>query len=187
MVKKEGTEFLKTKKFWIILAILEIVGVWLFYHYGYTVPVILEQAFLLAVLLYVAFLDQRTMTIPNRVVLLTLGVRVIFLIIECFMNPGNAVSLLIKMLVGMAVLLITFFAVYFFSRGGIGGGDVKLVAVIGFYMGLRAGYMAMVVSLLIAMVFSLIGLARKKLTMKDKIAFGPFLAIGTIITLLLGA
>lgn len=76
---------------------------------------------------------------------------------------------------------------YAVSRGGIGMGDIKLFAVIGAYVGSGSVAASMLLSMIAAAVFSGVMIARKKLKIKDEIALGPFVAIGTILTLLIGA
>ena len=65
-------------------------------------------------------------------------------------------------------------------------GDVKLMAVQGFYLGSQT----MISSLVLTMVFTIItGLslvAVKKASLKAELPFGPFVAAGTAVTLLLG-
>ncbi len=61
---------------------------------------------------------------------------------------------------------------------GIGGGDIKLMAVSGFLLGWKAVLAAMFIGLLAAGVYCVWMLAGKKLSRKDAFAFGPFLALG---------
>ena len=45
----------------------------------------------------------------------------------------------------------------------------------------------MLLSLILSALYGGIQVIRKKKSMKDEIAFGPFLAVGTLIVLLIGA
>ena len=91
-------------------------------------------------------------------------------------------SIVPNMLVG----LILFLLAYVLSRKSIGLGDVKLAAVLGWYLGLSLIWWDLVAGLLLAGIYSVVQLARKKLSMKDSIPLVPFLAAGTILILLLG-
>lgn len=70
------------------------------------------------------------------------------------------------------------------SRGGMGGGDIKLAAMMGAFL----GWPAIVVALLLAFTLgALVGLTLVALRLrgrKDPIPFGPALAVGGIIALL---
>lgn len=75
------------------------------------------------------------------------------------------------------------YLIYFFSKGkGMGFGDVELAVVVGLFMGLKLGAIALYLSFIIGGGFSLIYLAinaiykkKTKKIMKTKIPFGPFI------------
>jgi leader peptidase (prepilin peptidase)/N-methyltransferase len=73
-----------------------------------------------------------------------------------------------------------FYAVAVVSRGGMGGGDIKLTAMMGAFLGLRDMAVAVFVGLLSGSIvgLALMALGRKK--RKDLIPFGPFLALGGV-------
>ena len=66
--------------------------------------------------------------------------------------------------------------------GGMGGGDVKLIAVGGLFLGYPKILVGVIVSLVLGAVVGvgliLLGIKKRK----DKIPFGPFIALGIIIT-----
>jgi leader peptidase (prepilin peptidase)/N-methyltransferase len=65
--------------------------------------------------------------------------------------------------------------------GGMGGGDVKLMAVAGFWMGYPRIIIAMLVGIFCAAIAGVLLIIMKKKTRKDPIAFGPYLSFGIII------
>lgn len=67
------------------------------------------------------------------------------------------------------------------TRGGIGGGDVKLVAVSGLYVGFPGIMYATLYGFALASLYSIVLMMMKKLSKKDFIPFGPFISIGVII------
>lgn len=78
----------------------------------------------------------------------------------------------------------TYLLLYFLSGGSLGMGDVKFA----FPLGLCVGWyspdywlLAIFVSFLIAGLVAAIGLASKKMTRKSRLAFGPFMFLGTSI------
>ncbi len=68
----------------------------------------------------------------------------------------------------------------------MGFGDVKLGFLIGLVNGFPFGIFSIFLGFVIGAVYSLLLMAVKKKTMKDTIPFGPFLIIGSVITLLFG-
>lgn len=101
-------------------------------------------------------------------------------------NDGLAGALLNSILSGLGAFLV-FLAIAMVYPNGIGGGDVKLGAVIG----LLVGYPGALIALWLAVVSGgliAIGLVvLRKLGRKDRMPFGPFLALGALAALLAGS
>ena len=73
------------------------------------------------------------------------------------------------------------------TRGmGMGGGDVKLGFLIGLFNGFPVNIIAIFVGFLSGALVSLVLVLLKKRSMKDTIAFGPFLIFGSILSLVFG-
>ncbi|MEQ8202142.1 MAG: prepilin peptidase [Syntrophomonadaceae bacterium] len=72
------------------------------------------------------------------------------------------------------------------SRGGMGGGDVKMGAAVGAFLGFPAALLALFLSSLLGGVWAAVLLAGKKATRKSAIKFGPFLALGAWLVLVYG-
>lgn len=91
-------------------------------------------------------------------------------------------SCLAAMVVGGGFFLL----IALVSKGGMGGGDVKLAAVIGLYLGLKVGVLALFLGVLAGACvsgFLLLGGVKRR---GDYIPFGPFLAVGGILSLYWG-
>ena len=93
----------------------------------------------------------------------------------------------IGVLAGGGILLAIAVAYYVVAKNeGMGGGDVKLLAMIGAFLGWQGALMTL---LLASLSGSIIGLAMMLLYGKDSkyaIPFGPFLAAGALAYLFLG-
>lgn len=73
------------------------------------------------------------------------------------------------------------------TRGrGMGGGDVKLGALIGFALGFPASVVALITAFLSGACFSLMLVATGRKNFKSEIPFGPFLVSGSLIALFWG-
>ena len=70
------------------------------------------------------------------------------------------------------------------SKGGLGGGDIKLAALIGFYLGWRKVLIALFLGALTGSVVGLVLIISKKITSKDPLPFGPFLSFGVFLNIL---
>jgi Flp pilus assembly protein protease CpaA len=157
------------------------------YFYRYEWSKLLRNCVLSIALVRIAGIDKREKRIPNSILAGLLLIRVVLLGVELVLYPDLRMSLCSSvcfgMLFGGGVLLIA----YAVSRGGIGMGDVKLFAVIGAYVGSRSIATCLLLSMILAAVYSFIMMLCKKLTAKDEIPLGPFAAAGTILSILIGA
>jgi leader peptidase (prepilin peptidase) / N-methyltransferase len=129
------------------------------------------------VLLTAIDLDRRLL--PDAIVLPTLAV---VLILQIAFYPDNALE---WVLAALAAALFFFIPLLVYPAG-MGMGDVKLAALLGAALG-KSVAAAIVVGLLAAAAVGLVILAREGLgARKNTIAFGPFLAFGGLLVLLLG-
>jgi leader peptidase (prepilin peptidase)/N-methyltransferase len=63
----------------------------------------------------------------------------------------------------------------------MGGGDVKLAALIGSFLGIRAGLVALFSAFLMGAFLGVVLMIVRKKGRKDAIPFAPFLSVGTLI------
>ena len=89
-----------------------------------TAPMLVALAAMLPLMLYVMWSDLKSLRIPNRVVLAVLAV---FVVTGLWGLPLE--TFLWRLAQGLIVLLIGF-AVYAVAGGKVGGGDMKLIAVL---------------------------------------------------------
>jgi prepilin signal peptidase PulO-like enzyme (type II secretory pathway) len=91
------------------------------------------------------------------------------------------------LLIGFAVPVLFFGALFLGSRGKwLGGGDVRIGAIMGFILGWPNIITGLFLGYLLGSVYSAVGLLTGRLTRKSPIPFGPFLFLGTYIALFWG-
>ena len=128
-------------------------------------------------------IDIKTKKIPNSLILAMFGAWVLAMVPKLFVDTEAALSLLFESVLGFAVSGALFLLVYLISKKGLGGGDVKLIAVLGLYIGLAGVLPAMLFGSIIAALTALVLLLMKRINKKDSIPLAPFLYVGTLITL----
>jgi len=125
-----------------------------------------------------AVYDHQARVIPNRLLAVTSAG---FLVTALVMAPVRVGSLLLS----CVVLLAAMAGMAAIGRGGLGAGDVKLVAFLGLALGLRAGILAASAGFLAMGIPSvyhvLFGKGRK-----HRLPYAPFLWVGMLLWLLLG-
>lgn len=131
-----------------------------------------------------AVVDFKRRIIPNILIICGLIFRVVIYIAELIIVE-NITEVLINDLIGLAIGFGILALASFVTKGAIGFGDAKLFGVIGLLGGSFCTYSTLFMSLILSTVFSLTAIASKKMGRKDAFPFGPCIALGYIIVLLL--
>ena len=136
-------------------------------------------ALLVTALLIVAFIDLAHLIIPDAVTLPGIVVGAAIALLPSSIGFANAVA-------GACLGGGIFFLIAVAYPAGMGGGDVKLIAMIGAFVGWQAVLAAIILSAfcgaLSGLTLILLGLRGRR----DPVPFGPFLAIGGITAMLWG-
>ena len=136
-------------------------------------------AILFALLIAIAFIDLDHQIIPDTLVLAVFLWGLFWQIVMPAISWWQALG---GFALGGGVLLLA--AVI--SRGGMGGGDIKLLAAAGFILGPAMTGMALFISVLIGSIVGVTLIVKGIRKRKEFIPFGPFLAVGISISLLWG-
>lgn len=141
---------------------------------------------LLAVgLIMLAEYDLRWMLLPDKILLPLGGLALVQLITFSVLNQSG--KALIDSLMAALLAALFFYGLFAYSKGRwMGGGDVKLVFVMGLLLGLANTLIALLIAFNVAALISLVLIATRKMGRKDYIPFGPFLIGGTIVAMLHG-
>lgn len=157
-----------------------------FYMFSYGILKTARYLILLEALFYIAWIDWNEKRIPNKILLLLLGVRGALLILEWIVYPGYGGELLLFTISGILLGGGMFLLASLISRGGLGMGDVKLFAVAGSYMGGSSILAAAFLAVLVSAVYSVVMLLLKRIKLKEEIPFAPFILVGIMLTMALG-
>ncbi|MBT3922857.1 MAG: prepilin peptidase [Nitrospina sp.] len=79
-----------------------------------------------------------------------------------------------------------FYLLAVLSNGGMGGGDIKYIAAAGALLGWQKVLLVIFIGAFLGSIIGLFQIAIQKKSRKSLIPFGPFLAMGTLITLFYG-
>lgn len=125
--------------------------------------------------------------IPNRFLLYTCAARVLIFAGELLGGRPDWKQSLLNSVIGFSLAFVILLLFSCLTRQGMGMGDVKLIAVLGFLGGIGSVVNTLVCALLLCVAVSAVLLARKRKGLKDKIPFGPFIYFGYVATLCMGA
>jgi leader peptidase (prepilin peptidase)/N-methyltransferase len=103
-------------------------------------------------------------------------------------GPESLIFGRLAAVVGVVLLLLAIRWLYKLARkrDGMGLGDVKMLAMIAAFLGFWAAILALFVGVLTAAIFSVAMLARGRARATTRIAFGSFLAVGGMVSVLYG-
>jgi leader peptidase (prepilin peptidase)/N-methyltransferase len=166
---------------WRYLAI-EVLTAALFWYSSWRIGwriELLSAWLLLAALIAISAIDLEHQIIPDAITLPGIVVGFLFSFITA--SPPWLDSLL-GVLVGGGIP----FVVIVVSRGGMGGGDMKLGAMLGAFLGYKLALAAIFSGVVLGGLVAGILLAKGLRGRKDPIPFGPFLAGGGVVALLFG-
>lgn len=149
--------------------------------------VVLVHVGLLGIGAWLLVIDVRTHRLPNRIVLPVLAVLLALVIVEAMLTGQTRP--LIGAALGMLILGGFYAALRMVSREGMGGGDVKLAAVIGLVLGWH-GWQALAVGAASAFVlgalYALVLMALRRADRSTRIAFGPWMIVGAVLGIAAG-
>lgn len=139
---------------------------------------------LYSALLVVAGTDLSHKIIPN---VITFPGIVVGLISAATILPLGLMNGLIGLLVGGGILwLLAWASPYLFGKEGMGGGDIKLLAMIGAFLGWKPVLMTIMVGSFLGSVVGVTLIAARVIKREDYIPFGPFLVCGAVVALFFG-
>lgn len=151
----------------------------LWWHFGATLEFI-TYTYLFSGLVVCSLIDYDHKIIPDAINLILLlgGIPLL-----AYQSLGILINGVMGALVGFGLL----FLIALLSKGGMGGGDIKLAGVLGLYLGWPQILITLFLSFIIGSVVGLMWVVLKKQSLKSVLPFGPFLCIATLIVMLWGA
>lgn len=159
------------------------LALFLFWKYGFTLKFPAASIFV-AVLIVVAFIDMDHQIIPDSI---TLPGMPFSMLAAVFMMDIPFLESLSGLIAGGGVLyLIALSYAFLRKREGMGGGDIKLLAMIGAFLGWKSLICVMLISSLSGVMVGITLIALRKQGMKDAVPFGPFLALAAVVWLFWG-
>lgn len=175
----------------LIEAVTSALFVLSFLRFGFSweAPV---AALYCATMVVLAAIDAEHFILPDRITYpgIVLGIALQPLLSWARIGPGVRGALFgaaLGALLGAGILLAVWGAWYLLRHEeGMGLGDVKMLAMIGAFLGWRGVLVALFLAALSGALLGLALMAARGLEMKSKLPFGAFLALGGLIALFAG-
>jgi leader peptidase (prepilin peptidase)/N-methyltransferase len=167
----------------LIEGITALASLILFLKFGFSLSYLFYFLFV-AALIVITVIDLYHQIIPDVISLPGIGVGLIAsLIVRQITFFNSLAGILVG---GGSLFLVATIYQWLFKREGMGGGDVKLLAMIGAFLGWKAVILTILVSSLVGSITGIFIMILKGKDFKYAIPFGPFLSIGAVVSLSFG-
>ena len=146
-------------------------------------PLIASRLLLVCILIALFGIDLEHQILPNVITLPGIVIGVAFSLIA----PPGWKEALIGVLIGGGALYAIAWGYYLWRREeGMGMGDVKMLAMIGAFLGWKAVLVTLVLSSFVGAFVGVGMMAAQRTTMKYALPFGTFLALGAVVAMFAG-
>ncbi len=136
-------------------------------------------------LVAVIFIDLSHQIIPDAITLPGIVIGVITA--STILPPGPLNSLIGLFLGGGIFYLVAILSLKILKKEGMGGGDIKLIAMIGAFLGWQGVLLTIFLASLSGSIIGLSMILLRGRTRADLIPFGPYLAFGAVTSLFWGS
>lgn len=136
---------------------------------------------LCSILIVVAVIDYYHQIIPDTINIFGLICGILFHAIN-FAGFSSLFQYLLGFLIGGGFLLL----IAVVTKGAMGGGDIKLMAMLGLWIGWKFTLLNLFLSFFLGGLISILLMVLKFKGRKDMIAFGPFIVLATMVTVFCG-
>jgi leader peptidase (prepilin peptidase)/N-methyltransferase len=142
-------------------------------------PHLVAAMILLAALVAITVIDLQHQIIPDAI---TLPGIVAGVLANVATRHVSVIDSVLGIVLGGGVFLV----IILVSRGGMGGGDMKLAAMLGAFLGWKVALLALFFAVVAGGSLAIVLLASGLRGRKDPVPFGPFLALGGAVGLFAG-
>jgi leader peptidase (prepilin peptidase)/N-methyltransferase len=164
----------------IVEALTAAVFAVLYFHFGLSVNFVFSLVFA-SLLILISFIDIEHLMIPYLLMLAGIAVGIAYSLYN---------GIIIDSLTGISFGFVFMYllgegARFFLKKEALGEGDVKLMVMLGSFLGLRQAFISMAFGSMTGAVVGLILISAGMIKREDQIPFGPFLALGAIVSILI--
>lgn len=138
---------------------------------------------LIAILIALTVSDLQYRLLPNRIIYPAL---LLFTCWRLMFHPLPLWAYALGFLAGGGLLYGVSFAAVKLRRPAMGGGDIKLMALLGLVMGIELVLVTILLSSLLAVLTALLLIAARRLGRRDFIPYGPFISAAAVTAWLYG-
>lgn len=186
---KGKCRYCKTKispRYALVELLTGILFIIVYINFGSTLNT-LYYMFLISLLIIITFIDLDHYIIPDE--LLIIGSIISIIVNLLGYGVGIKNGLLGALICGGGVLLVIYLIELLIKKEVMGGGDIKLFAMLGLFLGVKLGALTILLSVYVGAIYGIISIAYSKIKKQEynsMIPYGPFISVAAFIVLLYG-
>ncbi|MGL5693562.1 MAG: prepilin peptidase [Peptostreptococcaceae bacterium] len=142
---------------------------------------------LVSLLVVITFIDIDHYIIPDEIIIFGLITALAFNIFGIGIPIKDSIAGAI--ICGVGMLLLIYLIEFIAKKEVMGGGDIKLFAMTGLFLGLKNGLLTIMLSVYVGAIYGIVTILYSKIKKKEynsMIPYGPFISVGALIALLYG-
>ena len=142
---------------------------------------------LVSILVIISFIDIDHYIIPDTLIIFGIIVAISFNVLTGFMSFKDV--FLGGLICGGSILFFIYVLEFIIKKEVMGGGDIKLFAMIGMFLGIKGGFITIILSIYLGAIYgiwTIVYTKIKSIKYDSVIPYGPFISLGAIIYILYG-
>lgn len=161
-------------------------------HRFTNLPAMIIYMVFTSALVVITFIDLEHFIIPDEISLpgIVIGLLLSLLpesVTDGQMLPNSVLDSLIGCVVGAGLLYLTaLFSLFVLKKEGMGGGDIKLLGMVGAFLGWKLALMTIVLGSVVGSVIGVTLILVGRHERGSYIPFGPYLALGALVSMMWG-
>lgn len=164
--------------------IIEIVNaiLYLFIYLNFGITLITIKYFIMiSFAIVIAMIDYDTQFVYSSTTIFGMIMGISFIVIQGIMYKNGVFDFLLGGIIGAFII-----GAIVFTTKGMGEGDIEIAVIFGLFLGVKGIIVGLFLGIVIGGIAGIIILSLKLKKAKDKIAFGPFIVIGCLISMMWG-
>ena len=141
----------------------------------------LKYCILVSLLIVIGMIDYDTQFVFTSTTIFGGIIAGIFIVIQAVVYKEGIIDLILGGAIGFGII-----GLIVFLTKGMGEGDIEIATVCGLFLGIKGILLGLFLAIILGGIVGIIILALKLKKAKEKIAFGPCIAIGSLISMLWG-
>lgn len=149
----------------------------IYLKFGVTL-ITIKYCIFVSFLIVISMIDFDTQYVFTSTTILSGIIGIVFILTQYFMHENGVLNLILGGLIGGGII-----GLIVFLTKGMGEGDIEIAVVCGLFLGTKAIMLGLFLAIILGGIIGIIIVLLKLKKLKEKMAFGPFIAVGSIISM----